>query len=237
MASPFAPCAKCSGPMRRNSSYIAGVSVHYDCTREFAVRTGICDRCGDWVEILKDRQPGPVRCHACRRAEPVHRGTSLARVILCAICSQQIVGGQARPGARHRECMKAETAARVKATRRGGYSFACERCGKVCERSGHSGPMAKWCSNKCAVGASWTRRHMRERDAFVEDVPPYLVFERDGFVCQLCGEQLDMLAKVPELLAPTIDHVVPLSRGGKHEMSNAQSAHYSCNARKGDRVA
>jgi 5-methylcytosine-specific restriction endonuclease McrA len=44
-----------------------------------------------------------------------------------------------------------------------------------------------------------------------------------------------MDSKVPDRLAPTIDHIVPLARGGTHEPSNVQSAHFICNALKGDR--
>ena len=82
----------------------------------------------------------------------------------------------------------------------------------------------------------WERRHMRERDAFVEDVPRFAVFERDDFICKICGYPIDMTLAAPHRKSASIDHVVPLARGGKHEMSNVQAAHFGCNARKGARV-
>jgi 5-methylcytosine-specific restriction endonuclease McrA len=30
-----------------------------------------------------------------------------------------------------------------------------------------------------------------------------------------------------------LDHIVPLSRGGTHEPSNVQLAHYGCNSKRG----
>lgn len=34
----------------------------------------------------------------------------------------------------------------------------------------------------------------------------------------------------------SVDHIVPLARGGSHSADNVQSAHLLCNLRKGARV-
>jgi 5-methylcytosine-specific restriction endonuclease McrA len=44
-----------------------------------------------------------------------------------------------------------------------------------------------------------------------------------------------MDVNVPEALAPTIDHVVPVSRGGDDIKANVQLAHFRCNSVKGPR--
>lgn len=51
------------------------------------------------------------------------------------------------------------------------------------------------------------------------------VFARDGHRCQYCGG-----------VAENIDHVVPRSRGGRHEWENVVAACRPCNARKEDRL-
>ncbi|MEU0393822.1 HNH endonuclease signature motif containing protein [Streptomyces sp. NPDC006208] len=61
------------------------------------------------------------------------------------------------------------------------------------------------------------------------------IAERDGFCCALCGDPVPMDAKVPAALAPTIDHVVPVSRGGDDTKANVQLAHFRCNSVKGPR--
>jgi 5-methylcytosine-specific restriction endonuclease McrA len=61
------------------------------------------------------------------------------------------------------------------------------------------------------------------------------IFERDRWVCQLCSKKIKRDVVAPHLLAPTIDHIVPLARGGTHEPANAQAAHFICNTRKSDR--
>ncbi|MFI1033776.1 HNH endonuclease [Streptomyces sp. NPDC020951] len=53
--------------------------------------------------------------------------------------------------------------------------------------------------------------------------------------CHLCGGPLDMLARVPDLCASTLDHVRPQSHGGSHKVDNLLPAHFSCNSRRGNR--
>lgn len=52
------------------------------------------------------------------------------------------------------------------------------------------------------------------------------VFIRDGYNCQYCGKH------TPK---PTIDHIIPRSKGGKTNWSNVVTACHACNNRKGDR--
>ena len=62
------------------------------------------------------------------------------------------------------------------------------------------------------------------------------VMKRDGGLCKLCGKPVDTTDRRGNGLGyyyPTIDHIVPLSKGGEHVMSNVQLAHMICNSRKG----
>lgn len=55
------------------------------------------------------------------------------------------------------------------------------------------------------------------------------IFLRDNHTCQYCR------VKFTEKKL-TIDHVVPLSKGGRHEWTNVVTACSSCNNRKGDKT-
>ena len=70
-----------------------------------------------------------------------------------------------------------------------------------------------------------------------EPISPSKVFERDGYRCQLCRKPTKRAAKVPDPRAPTVDHIVPVSRGGPHVYSNVQCACFGCNWRKADGAA
>lgn len=68
-------------------------------------------------------------------------------------------------------------------------------------------------------------------------VDRFVVFERDGYICGLCDAPIDMDAKPKSPLSPSLDHIIPLSRGGAHSYENAQAAHLFCNISKGARDA
>lgn len=63
------------------------------------------------------------------------------------------------------------------------------------------------------------------------------ILERDGTLCRLCGEPVDMTLVYPNPFSKSVDHVIPLSRGGAHDPSNCQLAHLRCNIQKGAKVA
>jgi 5-methylcytosine-specific restriction endonuclease McrA len=71
-------------------------------------------------------------------------------------------------------------------------------------------------------------RRARERDQFVEQVDPHIVFERDEGICGICHCAVDVADY-------HVDHVIPLARGGEHSYANVQVAHPTCNRRKGAR--
>lgn len=71
------------------------------------------------------------------------------------------------------------------------------------------------------------KRRALRYSAFVEHVDRQTLYELCGGCCGLCGDPVlyrDM----------TIDHIIPLSRGGVHSYENVQIAHGVCNRRKGN---
>lgn len=70
----------------------------------------------------------------------------------------------------------------------------------------------------------------------VETVDELRVFERDGWMCKLCDEPIDRDGVAPDPRSRSIDHVIPIARGGNHSYANVQAAHLLCNATKGARV-
>jgi 5-methylcytosine-specific restriction endonuclease McrA len=68
------------------------------------------------------------------------------------------------------------------------------------------------------------------------------VFERDGWRCQLCGLKVLMKGKrcrKTRRLHPrtaSLDHIIPMSKGGPHTELNVQCACLACNVRKNARM-
>jgi 5-methylcytosine-specific restriction endonuclease McrA len=80
-------------------------------------------------------------------------------------------------------------------------------------------------------------RRARELDAFVENVERKIVFQADNYTCQLCGITCPQDAVYPAKNFATLDHIVPLSRGGLHCYDNVQTLCFSCNCAKGARIS
>lgn len=56
-------------------------------------------------------------------------------------------------------------------------------------------------------------------------------------VCGICGKPVDLSLKYPHPLSATIDHIVPVSKGGHpSDINNLQLAHRCCNRAKSDKL-
>lgn len=63
-----------------------------------------------------------------------------------------------------------------------------------------------------------------------------LIAKRDHYICHLCNQIVDMDIKRTDKMGATIDHVLPISKGGLDTMENVALAHWICNIRKGNKV-
>lgn len=58
-----------------------------------------------------------------------------------------------------------------------------------------------------------------------------------GLPCWICGHDIPAALDARHPLSYTLDHLVPLSRGGSLlDPANARSAHRRCNSARGNRV-
>ena len=56
-------------------------------------------------------------------------------------------------------------------------------------------------------------------------------------VCGICGKPVDFAFKFPHPLSPTIDHIIPVAKGGHpSDLSNLQLAHFTCNRQKSYKI-
>lgn len=53
--------------------------------------------------------------------------------------------------------------------------------------------------------------------------------ERSGWKCHLCQGPVPVGVSKPHPLAPTRDHILPASQGGRGNIQNIALAHYVCN--------
>lgn len=69
-----------------------------------------------------------------------------------------------------------------------------------------------------------------------DDIDSLTLFELFNWTCGICFNPIDKRLRVPNWKAATIDHIVPLCKGGTHTWDNVMPAHYICNQNKGGRI-
>ena len=135
--------------------------------------------------------------------------------------------------------------------------FVCTECGRVFTRHQYMEKMnrtsrlfktPKYCSKKCyqKVRNRMARAKKRSRRKMEKDciIPLGDLVERDGGICQICGGEVDFSDGYYDSSGrfhvgrnyPSLDHIIPLSRGGFHTWDNVQLAHQGCNAGKCDKL-
>lgn len=109
------------------------------------------------------------------------------------------------------------------------YACTCDACkaAGVASRKLHS-------DNR---RSSTQRRRVRQKNnGPVEKFLDIEIFERDGWICQICFTLVDKMLIKPNLKSKSLDHIIPVAKGGTHTRSNVQLAHLECNLYKSDKV-
>lgn len=56
-------------------------------------------------------------------------------------------------------------------------------------------------------------------------------------VCAICGKPVDKKLPYPHPMSATVDHIIPLAKGGHpSDINNMQLAHLICNRLKSDKI-
>lgn len=115
---------------------------------------------------------------------------------------------------------------------------------RICQTQFTGTSRAVCCSQECSkenhrqlMREVSGRRRAAKRTNRVGVVKPDEVFARDGYRCHICGMRTSRKGGVSSPHYPTVDHLVPLSRGGEHSMANVGTACRRCNVARSNRGA
>lgn len=101
------------------------------------------------------------------------------------------------------------------------------------------------CSDRCRKKYRNRNGDRRINSGIVDDSDITLesLFKRDGGICHICGKPCDYEDYTVDgdvFIAgnwyPSIDHVVPVSKGGRHSWDNVKLAHRLCNSVKSNKT-
>lgn len=81
---------------------------------------------------------------------------------------------------------------------------------------------------------SHNRREVYKRG---ENINRLEIFERDSWICWICDIVVNSDLRLPDPMAATLDHVIPIGEGGTHTSANVALAHADCNFKRGCNTA
>ena len=103
-----------------------------------------------------------------------------------------------------------------------------------------------YCSIECRINYSKEtlreanrRRRARKRIGYAEVIRPEFIYKRDKFKCWICNEKVIVINtkdNMKEPKAATLDHVIPLAKGGTHSIDNIKTCCRECNSIKSDTI-
>lgn len=209
------PCRNCGKPTKRNPSNTPAMWCQDTCRLEARRRQR-------GVEKKREARPpfSTIEQKLCKLCGAKYNysqfmGSPNRSIHWCGRCDGRYPDWQLRP------------------LLQGKADRACTGCGvRFCPLPG---TCTRSCSAVCADQADRAykaKRRVLARDGDTFD--PLLILHRDKWRCRHCG------CKTPKTLrgtckpnAPELDHIVPLSAGGKHTMANTQLLCRNCNMAKG----
>lgn len=126
---------------------------------------------------------------------------------------------------------------------------SCENCGKAFETNKGN----KYCGEQCRKKKRNRRLELKDRSvhahlkvngSFDSSITLEKLFDKYDGECYLCEEQCNWEDKkisteghfIVGETYPSIEHVLPLSKGGTHTWDNVKLAHYKCNVTKSDKL-
>lgn len=198
-----------------------------------------CSRCGNIRRLSADRAFRNGEHYACKHCTQVEKEKRAAEASaskaykkriekLQRSIEKEIKNFSEKLEAEYRECADC------------GLLFYSLTAKKRCQECGEK---ARAISKRKDNAKREVKRRAKLSAAMVDkDINLVDLFKKSNGVCYLCGSPCDTEDRrevngtiICGDMYPSIDHVIPLARGGKHSWSNVRLAHRICNSLKSDK--
>lgn len=221
-------------------------------------RTWHCEICGaEYKRTYADQRTCGRRCGAILQRQnrrPAVRlipqaSVAVVRVADCSVCGTQFVTPKRGQTTCSSICDKKAYDREYNRTRpRSDWDRSPRRCPACIDDFEPQYVRQEYCSGPCMKRAKNRRERLagtrdsgknhraraRKYGRKYEPIKPKTVFDRDGWICQLCHKPVPKDKKAPHPLSPSLDHIIPMSvPGGDHVYENVQLAHFRCNSLRG----
>ena len=235
------PCPEVTRrPRKYCSAYCRHIGTH---GKPPAPKPTACDVCGAPIKYAGKGNPRRACSQKCRdvkhdAAKKAKRANAIKTCIQC--------GSGFKANGRYRTCSdkcrderKAEQYEQKKLNR---PAYVIRECG-WCEQPiklPYSANAPRKYHDECKIQARRARDRIKgvRRRGYRSNylVTHEEIAQRDNYTCQLCRKPVDMLLPRTSKFGATLDHKIPISKGGADTLENLQLAHWVCNNRKSDRT-
>jgi hypothetical protein len=186
-----------------------------------------CSHCG---KPLYGANPNKKYCSAKCRSDAALKNQKRK----CIICGNEFTSTMKSVRCCSSKCANEKHGRLLKETER--VIATCADCGKTYETHKLIGRNNKY-GYRCPVcrlvhDRNRCRKRRMKISQFKPGINDFEIFERDGWICQICGEPVDQERRWPDPLSASIDHIKPISSGGLHVAENVRLTHHSCNNKK-----
>lgn len=220
------PCKVCGKPFKQKATHLkhcskkcALISCHRSTKKLKDIQCGCCG---------KTFSPKSEKTRFCSRECWIVAGPKRGKTIYkrsCSVCGRKFSTYDKRQ-------IACSWACGVKLKHIPDCQIRCRACGKWFTVGYASFKRAKFCPDCRFNGSKKSRRRAKKYGVRSSPYNRIEVFNRDGWVCGICGEPVDPAIKYPDPMSASIDHTVEMVRGGDDIFSNVQCSHLICNLRK-----
>ena len=202
--------------------------------------------------ILKAQQATWYQTHRARilAPKPVDHLDILTTMKVCPQCQlakplSAFNRARARADGRRRECRdcqqgnyqdeKATEVGRQRVSRR-------NRRGHRRYRLSHAETIAHYMQTYRRANPEMGRKHCARRRArkaaapLIDDIDIVTLYQRDKGICSLCQGKVSLTPQWPDPWSASVEHIIPLAKGGPHAWFNVALAHLRCNMQKHDGI-
>lgn len=116
--------------------------------------------------------------------------------------------------------------------------YNCLQCGDMYMSTKRSKGICIKCSKKNGNKRPSRREHKdraRQYNVYYENIRAEVIYKRDKYKCCECGCRV-FKSKTYRPDQATLDHVIPMSKGGSHTIDNIVTMCHTCNSSKSDRL-
>lgn len=159
----------------------------------------------------------------------------------CIVCRERFITNKAnRILCKNHECTKTYIRIHARITAAQQTIFKCKQCGKEYKRV--YGTKKQFCSTVCRdASLRAIKYNSKTLQRFEHKNGKYAkaskIFERDKWKCIKCGISTPIeLRGLNKDNSPELDHIIPISKGGNHDVTNLQCLCRRCNRNKGINV-